>query len=188
MRRFVEYETSADLRSAVEKLDERDFKGQSVRCVADVRARCVSYHELSAKVVKERPRDRYRSRSPPPPRRGYPSGPNDYYTDRRGPRGYSPRRDDYRRRTPPMRDYYERDRYGRSPPRARGPPTDDYGPPRGRYADDAYDSRPAPRRGYDPDPYVSSRGPYDRPPSPRRMRSPAGRAGYDGGYDRRSYW
>ena len=32
----MEYETSADLRSATEKLDNRDFKGQSVRCIADV--------------------------------------------------------------------------------------------------------------------------------------------------------
>ncbi len=33
---FVEYETSADLRNAVDKLDGREFKGQTVRCVADV--------------------------------------------------------------------------------------------------------------------------------------------------------
>ena len=33
---FVEYETSADLRNAVDKLDGREFKGQAVRCIADV--------------------------------------------------------------------------------------------------------------------------------------------------------
>jgi hypothetical protein len=36
LSRFVEYETSGDLRTAVEKLDNREFKGQAVRCVADV--------------------------------------------------------------------------------------------------------------------------------------------------------
>ncbi|KAK9415275.1 putative pre-mrna splicing factor protein [Seiridium unicorne] len=34
---FVEFETEADLRSAVEKLDQREFKGQRVTCAADVR-------------------------------------------------------------------------------------------------------------------------------------------------------
>ncbi|QUC21971.1 uncharacterized protein UV8b_06212 [Ustilaginoidea virens] len=34
-RGFVEYETAADLRTAVEKLDGRDFKGNRVQCVAD---------------------------------------------------------------------------------------------------------------------------------------------------------
>jgi RNA recognition motif-containing protein len=34
--RFVEFETAADLRTAVEKLDGREFKGQRVQCVADV--------------------------------------------------------------------------------------------------------------------------------------------------------
>ncbi|KAI8686252.1 hypothetical protein NCS55_00299900 [Fusarium keratoplasticum] len=35
-RGFVEFETAADLRTAVEKLDGREFKGQRVQCVADV--------------------------------------------------------------------------------------------------------------------------------------------------------
>lgn len=35
--RFVEYETSDDLASAVEKLDGSDFKGAVVRCISDVR-------------------------------------------------------------------------------------------------------------------------------------------------------
>ena len=34
---FVEFENAADLRTAVEKLDNREFKGQRVTCVADVR-------------------------------------------------------------------------------------------------------------------------------------------------------
>lgn len=173
---FVEYETAVDLRSAVEKLDNSPFKGQAVHCVADVQ--------------DERPRDRYRSRSPGPARRPYPAPQEDYYyQDRRGPpRGYSPRRDDYRRRTPPTREYYEsRDRYGRSPPRPRV--VDEYGPPRPRYPEDGYDARqPPPRRGYEPDPYVNGHGrPYERVPSPRRPRSPGARGGFDAGYERRGY-
>ena len=35
--RFVEFETAADLKTAVEKLDNQDFKGASVRCISDVR-------------------------------------------------------------------------------------------------------------------------------------------------------
>jgi hypothetical protein len=34
--RFVEFETKADLQSAVEKLDNREFKGTTVHCLADV--------------------------------------------------------------------------------------------------------------------------------------------------------
>lgn len=34
--RFVEYETHADLKAAVEKLDGRELKGSTVTCVADV--------------------------------------------------------------------------------------------------------------------------------------------------------
>ena len=37
---FVEFETAADLRTAVEKLDNREFKGQRVTCVANVRSMC----------------------------------------------------------------------------------------------------------------------------------------------------
>jgi len=137
---FVEFETAADLKTAVEKLDGREFKGARVTCVADTQP--------------DIPRDRARSRSPAP-RRPHPA--EDY--DRRGPsRGYSPRRDGYRDRSPPRRGYYDDDRRGgyRSPPRARGP-VDDYPPPRGRF-DDPY------RRDYPPDPYVNGRAPYDRPP------------------------
>jgi hypothetical protein len=34
--RFVEFETAADLRTAVEKLDHQEFKNSRVTCVADV--------------------------------------------------------------------------------------------------------------------------------------------------------
>jgi hypothetical protein len=36
VRSFVEYETMPDLQSAVEKLDNNDFKGQPVHCAATV--------------------------------------------------------------------------------------------------------------------------------------------------------
>ncbi|KAI9726173.1 MAG: hypothetical protein M1828_001846 [Chrysothrix sp. TS-e1954] len=185
---FVEYETADDLDTAVGKIDGTDFKGSTVQCTKEIQS--------------ERPRERHRSRSPPPPRRGYggppaPGGYDDYYGGRRGPpRGYSPR--GYRDRSPPRRDYYEsRDRYGRSPPGARGrPPMDDYPPPRRNgYPDEPYP--PPPRSGYGgrpppyaEDPYMNGhRGGYERPFSPRgRPRSPPGRGAYDGGYDRRGYW
>lgn len=35
-RSFVEFETAADLRTAVEKLDGREFKGVRVTCTPDV--------------------------------------------------------------------------------------------------------------------------------------------------------
>ncbi|KAG9253731.1 pre-mRNA splicing factor [Emericellopsis atlantica] len=147
---FVEFESAADLRTAVEKLDGTEFKGSRVTCIADTQP--------------DFPPPRGRSRSPGGFRgRGrYGAPPMDDY-DRRGP----PRRDGppygYRDRSP-RRDYYD-DRGGRggyrSPPRG---PLDDYpppGPPRGRY-DDPY------RRDYGPppDPYGAPR-PYDRPPPPR---------------------
>lgn len=37
---FVEYETAADLATAVEKLDQHDFKGAPVTCVSDVSVSC----------------------------------------------------------------------------------------------------------------------------------------------------
>ncbi|KAL5115731.1 hypothetical protein ACEQ8H_006339 [Pleosporales sp. CAS-2024a] len=194
---FVEYETQADLKTAVEKLDRREFKGQEVTCTQDVsdppppppfKPRA-PYGGPGG--PDDRGRDRYRSRSPMARRGGgggggYPPAPYDDYYDRRGPpRGYSPRRDDYRRRTPP-REFYDRREggYGRSPPRGRMGGPDEYGPPRARYPDDPYDARagPPPRR-YD-DPYMNGHGrPYEagRPPSPRgaRPRSPGGRPPYD---------
>ncbi|EKD16025.1 pre-mRNA splicing factor [Drepanopeziza brunnea f. sp. 'multigermtubi' MB_m1] len=159
---FVEFETALDLKTAVEKLDGREFKGVRVTCIADTQP--------------DIPRDRGRSRSPIP-RRAHLV--DDY--DRRGPpsRGYSPRRDTYRERSPPRRGgYYEDDRRGyRSPPRARGP-VDDYPPPRGRF-EDPY------RRDYPPDPYVNGRAPYDRPP-PRDY--PPRDAPYDYERPRPRYW
>jgi len=146
-RGFVEFESAVDLRTAVEKLDQREFKGQRVTCIADTQP--------------DMPiRERGRSRSP-----GFrkPYGmPREPY-DRRGPPpgAYSPPRgyrEDYRDRSP-RREYYDDRRY-RSPPRRGGPPPmEEYGvPPRGRY-DDPY------RRDYGPppDPYANGR-PYDRPP------------------------
>ncbi|KAK5653369.1 hypothetical protein OQA88_9061 [Cercophora sp. LCS_1] len=173
---FVEFETAADLKNAIEKLDGREFKGQRVTCTASVH-------------TDFPPRDRARSRSPR--RGGFPPMPEDGY--RRGPpmRGdYSPRRDGgyreaYRDRSPPRRDYYDDRRGGyRSPPR-RGP-VEDY-PPR-RY-EDPY--RGAPRGDYPPEPapYMNGRAPYEHrraPPSdfpPARNDYP--REAYPRDYDRR---
>ncbi|KAI4189560.1 MAG: hypothetical protein LQ348_003780 [Seirophora lacunosa] len=168
---FVEFETAADLKVAVEKLDDNDFKGATVRCTADPQ--------------DEVPRnERYgRSRSPPPGRRAYP--PDGYYD--RGPpppRDYPPRdRDAYRRRSPPRHyeDYPRHDRGYRSPPPVRpgrGPPDELYPPARGGYERDPY-AAPPPRRPYDDDYGVNGYGrPRERSPPPR---------GY-GGYERPRYW
>ncbi|KAK5278220.1 hypothetical protein LTR40_009429, partial [Exophiala xenobiotica] len=164
---FVEFETPADLKTAVEKLDGQTFKGATVHCIADIQ--------------EERPDARsYRQRSPPRGRH-----PTDDYYDRRGPppRGWSPR--GYRERSPgrrpPMDDYYDRGYGRRTPPRDYGPP-----PPR-RYDADPYDARgpppPPPARGYG-DPYARNGDPYARPRSPPRGYGYGG--GY-GGYDDRRY-
>jgi len=194
------------MNSAVTKLNNTEFKGQTVRCTADVRAtpptpsifiRNTPRGSVIAsggtfprrrtnlpQQQEERPRERYRSRSPG--RRYYGSShPDEYYETRR--RGYTPPRD-YRRRTPPPRDYYDpRDRYpppGRGPSRS-GPLEDRYGPPRG-YPDELYG--PPRRSGYE-DPYMNgypaARG-YGGPVSPRRL-SPT-RNGYPTDYDRRRPW
>ncbi|KAK4190750.1 hypothetical protein QBC35DRAFT_54054 [Podospora australis] len=176
---FVEFETANDLRTAVEKLDAREFKGNRVTCVADTQA--------------DIPRDR-RSLSPNP-RRPHGGRMDDY--DRRGPpRGYSPPRnggyrDGYRERSPvgrPRDDYYDRPRgYPRSPPRRGPPPMDDY-PPRGRY-DDPY--RPAPRDYPPPDIYMNGHGggrPYRAPPPDFPPRDPYPREPYPPrDYERRGY-
>ncbi|CAF9923684.1 MAG: hypothetical protein GOMPHAMPRED_003420 [Gomphillus americanus] len=168
-RGFVEFETSADLRTAVEKLDNTEFKGQAVHCVANELAEVPQYN---------------RGRSRSPPRRGggggYGQPRDDYYGRRPPPHGYDDRRGDYRRRSPPPRDeYYGRGRYDSPPRGARGPPPEEYPPPpRGGYRDDPYG---APPRRYD-DPYA---GGYDRPP---RRQSPPPRSyggGGAGGYDER---
>ncbi|CAH0056434.1 unnamed protein product [Clonostachys solani] len=159
-RGFVEFESAADLRTAVEKLDGREFKGSRVQCVADTQP--------------DIPASRGRSRSPGPGRRPYP-GPTEDYDRRQPPRGYSPRRDapyGYRDRSP-RRDYYDDrgPRAYRSPPRR---PAEDYPPARGRY-DDPY------RRDYAPpqDPYANGR-PYERAPRdyPPQRDAPYPREGY----------
>ncbi|KAH0491554.1 hypothetical protein TgHK011_002979 [Trichoderma gracile] len=73
-RGFVEFETAADLRTAIEKLDGREFKGSRVQCLVDTQPDMP-------------PRDRARSRSPG--RRPYPPPAYDNYDRRGGPhRGY----------------------------------------------------------------------------------------------------
>ncbi|KAK1832443.1 hypothetical protein QBC39DRAFT_348721 [Podospora conica] len=161
---FVEFETAPDLRNAVEKLDQREFKGQRVTCVANTQP--------------DIPRgDRTRSRSP---RRAYaPPGGDEY---RRGPpprAGYSPRREGggggyregYRERSPPppRRDYYNDRRGGYHSPPRRGP-VDDYPPPR-RYDEPYRGGGPGPR-DYAPDPYMNGRDPYERRPPPPEFAPP----------------
>ncbi|KAK5084515.1 hypothetical protein LTS08_000052 [Lithohypha guttulata] len=163
---FVEFETGADLKTAVEKLDGREFKGSVVQCTADIQ--------------DERDLRNYRQRSPLG--RGRFGPPADDYYDRRGappPRGYTPPR--YRERSPgrrpPYDDYYDRGYARRTPPR-------DYAPPPPRRYEEPYDSRaaPPPARGYDPyargDPYARPRS----PPPPRGYGSYGGGAAPAGGY------
>lgn len=185
---FVEFETANDLKTAVEKLDGREFKGARVTCTQDVGSPSGVTPERTAfnfydqvQPIDDRPaRDPYRSRSP---MRRYP-GYDDY--DRRGPpRGYSPRTHYRERSPPPRRDYYERDPYGRRsppppPPRSR---YDDYPPPRRPY-DDQYDFRGPPPRHFD-DPYAPPARPYA---GGRPTRSPPPPRGEYAGYDRRPYW
>ncbi|KAJ5095530.1 hypothetical protein NUU61_004886 [Penicillium alfredii] len=158
---FVEFETAADLKSAVEKLDQREFKGSRVTCIADIQS------------YDDRYRDAHRARSP---RRPYP--PMDDY-DRRMPRGYSPR-NHYRERSPlPLRrDYYDRADYGRrTPPRPR---IEDYPPPRVVPMTTRMIPGPhPPPRHYD-DPYLAAARSYGRPRSPPRGDYMA--------YDRPRYW
>ncbi|KAJ5918947.1 hypothetical protein N7454_010091 [Penicillium verhagenii] len=164
---IVEFETANDLKTAVEKLDNRDFKGAVLSCIADIQTN-----------FDDRPfREPYRSRSP---RRAYP--PVEEY-DRRfpAPRGYSPR-DHYRERSPiPLRrEYYDREGYGRRTPPPPRPRMEDYPPPRRPYDEHPYEARPPPPppRHYE-DPYLAAR-PYARPRSPPR-------SDYVG-YDRPRYW
>jgi len=164
-RGYVEYETLADLTDAVEKLDGREFKGSDVQCVADPQ---------DERTFRDR---QQRSRSPPPHRRGGYGHADEF--DRRGPpRGYSPRRGNYRERSPPPpRDYYNRG-YDRGGPRDEGYPPrrfepDPYGapPPRGppRYPDEPFNGHHAPYGGGG----GGGRPPYERPyDGPPRRRSP----------------
>ena len=59
--RFVEFETAGDLKVAVDKLDNQDFKGASVRCVADVGL--LSTIALSIYMTEPNCRLRMRSRA-----------------------------------------------------------------------------------------------------------------------------
>ncbi|KAI9864429.1 MAG: hypothetical protein M1824_005132 [Vezdaea acicularis] len=144
---YVEFETEADLMTAIEKLNNTDFKDTTVTCVA----------QISEPTTREYPRRRSRSpRGRYPPPEGY---------DRR--RGYTPPpRDPYRARSPPRRDEYYRRGYEREPY------GDPYPPRPGRGYDDPYYARPR-----DPyrEPYASSgyppyperdRSPGHRPPRP----------------------
>lgn len=171
---FVEFETGADLKTAVEKLDGREFKGSVVHCISDIQ--------------DERDLRQYRQRSPLA--RGRYGPPADDYYDRRGPpppRAYSPRgyreRSPGRARPPPYDEYYDRGYARRSPP-----PREPYPPPPRRY-EEPYDSRapPPPARGYDPyargDPYARPRS----PPPARGYGSYGGGGGSYGGYDDRRY-
>jgi len=162
---FVEFENGADLKTAVEKLDKREFKGATVHCSQDIQ--------------DERPADKsYRQRSPPRGRYGAPSA-DDYYS-RGPPRGYSPRGYN-RERSPRGRpdDYYGRGDYGR-----RTPPRDPYGPPmpprREPYGYDPYDrGGPPPPRGY-ADPYARNGDPYTgRPRTPPRGTYGSGYPAYE---------
>ncbi|KAF7505165.1 hypothetical protein GJ744_001231 [Endocarpon pusillum] len=134
---FVEFETAKDLSTAVEKLDNHEFKGTTVHCVSDIQ--------------EERPQRDMSYRSRTPPRRYGPPGFDEPY-DRRGPppRGYSPR--GYPRERSPGRGRYEdygRDYGRRSPPLPRGRLDDGYGhgpppPRRAPYEHDPYDRRGPP--------------------------------------------
>lgn len=55
---FVEFESAADLRTAVEKLDGRDFKGKSVTCVADVSLRCHGKDDCVPNLTRPSPKPR----------------------------------------------------------------------------------------------------------------------------------
>ena len=176
----------------VEKLDNQDFKGSNVRCIADV---CHPFTPPNltplvptdtTQTQAEVPRnERYRSRSPPP-RRTYSPAHDGYYNRSRDPHpgsDYSPpRHSGYRRRSPPPRHYeYGRDigRYRSPPPRA-APIS--YPDPDARYdhnRDDPYAAQP--RSRYDDTPYTTNGYPPRRPRSPHRSY-----AGYDDGRSR--YW
>ncbi|KAF3275332.1 hypothetical protein TWF132_002927 [Orbilia oligospora] len=149
---IVEFETADDLRIAINKLDNYDFKGGRVSCTSDQQAR----------------NSRGRSRSPPPagrrngysPRegRGYSPGRRGGYSPHRGgDRGYSPRGRGY---SPPRgndnrggdRGFRERSPYGgggREERRGGG----------GDYRNDRRFTPPYDRRS--PDGYGRSGGRYD---------------------------
>lgn len=196
---FVEFENGGDLKTAVDKLNDREFKGATVSCTQDVSGGPPIHAfdhvdllmQIRPQIQEERPMDKtYRQRSPPGRGRyGAPGADEFYDRSRPPPRPYSPRGYN-RERSPRGRpdDYYGRADYGRrTPPRG-----DPYGPPPPRrepYGHDPYDraAPPPPPRGYN-DPYARNGDPYAaRPRSPPR----AGYGGYGGGYggyDDRRYW
>lgn len=47
---FVEFETSADLKTAVEKLDGQSFKNATVHCTSDVRERALTNELITNKL------------------------------------------------------------------------------------------------------------------------------------------
>ncbi|KAH0440248.1 pre-mRNA splicing factor [Colletotrichum camelliae] len=62
-RGFVEFETAADLRTAVEKLDGREFKGNRVTCVADV-----GYQSINDNALSDRADAHHQTQPDMPPR------------------------------------------------------------------------------------------------------------------------
>jgi len=136
---FVEFETSGDLKLAVDKLDGREFKGSRVTCTADIQTpeERPAYRDPYRRPPPPRgysPRTHYRERSPPPIRR------DDYYRDGYGRRSPPrPRIDDYppprrpyedpydtRPPPPPPRHYEDPYLAGRAYARPRSPPRADY--------------------------------------------------------------
>ncbi|KAL3962662.1 hypothetical protein ACCO45_004185 [Purpureocillium lilacinum] len=117
-RGFVEFETAADLRTAVEKLDNREFKGQRVQCVADTQPDMPPETE-AARALPDGDRTCHLSMSPYGYRDRSPR--REYYDDRARYRS-PPRRpmEDYP--PPPPRGRYD-DPYRRDYP---APPPDPY--------------------------------------------------------------
>ncbi|KAK7975985.1 hypothetical protein PG989_014448 [Apiospora arundinis] len=157
-RGFVEFENAADLRTAVEKLDNREFKGQRVTCVAD-RAR--SKPRFLAVIAADRdPREDAGLTMEALPAMNIDvarpvvvvMATADTALD-----GMITETATVTAALVAAGNTMTNDATAVRPPR-RGPPMDDYPPPRGRY-EDPY------RRDYGPppDPYVNGR-PYDRPP------------------------
>lgn len=51
---FVEFETGADLKTAVEKLDGREYKGALVHCTSDVGYLLLTLHSLADWILDSR--------------------------------------------------------------------------------------------------------------------------------------
>ncbi|KAK8053880.1 hypothetical protein PG996_013181 [Apiospora saccharicola] len=155
-RGFVEFENAGDLRTAVEKLDNREFKGQRVTCVADggrsrLRSLAVTAADRDLRedaALPDRPVTIIDVALPVVVMETADTALDGMITvtatvivalvaaaNTMMSGGTA------------------------AHPRVVAPPMDDYPPPRGRY-EDPY------RRDYGPppDPYVNGRAPYDRPP------------------------